>query len=178
MVRDAAENSSRKESMSPPRSLHVWMRLTMTKFDCQFWLPVPRTRVFPFFADPMNLVAITPERLQFRVLTPGPIEMRQGARMEYEFRLWGLRLGWASEITAWEPMTRFVDEQRRGPYKVWIHEHLFEDRDGGTLITDKVIYATAGGRLVERWIVGKELRRIFEHRERRLREILGGTPTA
>ena len=69
---------------------------------------------------------------------------------------------------------RFVDEQRRGPYKVWIHEHLFEERDGGTLIKDHVTYATAGGRIIERWIVGPELRRIFAYRERRLKEIFEG----
>ena len=44
---------------------------------------------------------------------------------------------------------RFVDVQTRGPYRVWIHEHTFESRDGGTLVHDVVQYAVPGGRLSE-----------------------------
>ena len=39
---------------------------------------------------------------------------------------------WQSEITAWDPPFRFVDEQVRGPYRTWVHEHLFVERDEGT----------------------------------------------
>ena len=45
---------------------------------------------------------------------------------------------WQSEITVWEPPHRFVDEQRRGPYRLWRHEHDFVERDGGTVIRDRV----------------------------------------
>jgi ligand-binding SRPBCC domain-containing protein len=146
----------------------------MTTFECTFWLAAPREKVFSFFADAFNLQTITPDWVHFKVVTPPPIEIRQGTVIEYRLRIRGLPFVWLSEITAWEPTTRFVDEQRRGPYKVWIHEHRFEDRGGGTEVIDRVTYATAGGRLVERFVVGPDLRRIFAYRERRLKQIFAG----
>jgi ligand-binding SRPBCC domain-containing protein len=87
----------------------------------------------------------------------------------------GVPLRWRSEITAWEPPRRFVDEQRRGPYRLWIHEHTFEALDGGrTLCDDRVRYAVPGGGLANRLLVAPDLRRIFAHRARKLRERFGG----
>jgi ligand-binding SRPBCC domain-containing protein len=124
----------------------------------------PREEVFPFFADAFNLSRITPPLIRFAVLTPAPIEMRRGLRIDYRLRLHGVPVRWQSEITAWEPPLRFVDEQRKGPYRFWVHEHTFEERDGGTLVKDLVRYAVPGGRLVERLFVRPRLRRIFSYR--------------
>jgi len=76
--------------------------------------------------------------------------MRVGTLIDYRLRVHGLPLRWQSEITVWEPQRRFVDEQRRGPYRLWLHEHTFELRDGGTLCRDHVRYAVAFDILVHR----------------------------
>ena len=135
-------------------------------------LPRPRTEVFTFFADPGNLETLTPPWLRFHILTPQPVIMRVGALIDYRLRVHGLPVRWQSEITAWEPPVRFVDEQRRGPYRVWIHEHTFEEGDGGTEVWDRVRYIVLGGRLVNRLLVRRDLRAIFSFRQKRLREIL------
>ena len=98
----------------------------------ELWLPHQPQDVFPFFADAFNLERLTPPSLGFRVLTPPPIEMKVGTLIDYRVRLRGVPMRWQSEITAWEPPHRFVDEQRRGPYRLWIHEHTFTSQDGGT----------------------------------------------
>lgn len=144
--------------------------------EAELWLPRPRDEVFRFFADALNLEALTPPWLKFEVLTPRPIEMRVGLRIDYRLRLRGLPLRWQSEITAWEPPVRFVDEQRRGPYRAWIHEHTFEERDGGTLARDMVQYDVIGGRLVNRLFVGRDVGKIFEFRAQALRERFIATP--
>lgn len=141
-----------------------------TPFTAEIWLPVPRSELFPFFADAANLETLTPPFLRFQVVTPG-IEIRQGARIDYRLRLHGLPIRWRSEITAWEPPHRFVDEQRRGPYRRWIHEHRFEERDGGTLCLDRVDYAVFGGAIIDRLFVRRDVERIFAFRAAKLREL-------
>ena len=66
-----------------------------------------------------------------------------------------------------------MDEQRRGPYRLWAHEHTFEAKDGGTLARDFVEYAVPGGALVNRLFVARDVRGIFAYRTERLREALG-----
>ncbi len=128
--------------------------------------------VFEFFSSPHNLNRITPRWLSLRVRTGKEIAMKKGARIRYRFRVRGVPAIWHSEITAWEPPHRFVDEQRIGPFRRWIHEHTFEDVDGQTLARDSVIYAVPGGRLVHNLFVGRDLRRLFNYRHERLKAIL------
>jgi ligand-binding SRPBCC domain-containing protein len=135
-------------------------------------LPRPVPEVFAFFADAGNLDALTPSWLRFEILTPRPIEMKVGTRIDYRLRLRRLPIRWQSEITDWNPPRRFVDEQRRGPYRIWHHEHIFTERDGGTLVRDQVRYAVFGGELVERLFVRRDLEKIFAYRQRRLGELV------
>lgn len=130
--------------------------------------------VFAFFCDPVHLSAITPPWLHFQVLTPPPIVMRAGTLIDYRLRVRGLPLRWQSEITVWEPPRRFVDVQRRGPYRQWIHEHLFEETSAGTKVADRVDYAVPGwilAPLIRRWLVGPDVERIFAYRRQKLTEI-------
>ena len=136
----------------------------------ELWLPHQPQDVFPFFADAFNLERLTPPSLGFQVLTPPPIEMRVGTLIDYRVRLRGIPMRWQSEITEWEPPHRFVDEQRRGPYRQWIHEHTFTSQDGGTMAKDTVRYAVLGGAIVQRLFVASELKRIFQYRNAALKD--------
>ncbi len=142
------------------------------------WLPRPRAEVFSFFADPANLERITPRQLRFTVLTPTPIEMRVGALIDYRIRLHGVPLRWQSEITVWDPPDHFVDEQRRGPYRFWRHDHVFTDYLAGTLISDHVHYDVIGGTFVDRLLVRRDLAKIFANRYRALTEMFRSPQSA
>jgi ligand-binding SRPBCC domain-containing protein len=135
------------------------------------WVPALREEVFPFFADAGNLEIITPPWLKFKIVGKPPVEMTVGVTINYRLRVHGFPLKWQSEITAWEPPHRFVDEQRIGPYRRWIHEHRFEERDGGTLCIDQVRYAVLGGRWIERLFVRKDVAAIFKFRREKLRQL-------
>ncbi|MEW4529635.1 SRPBCC family protein [Maioricimonas sp. JC845] len=142
------------------------------RLSTQLWLPVRRTRVFEFFSDAFQLESITPPWLQFHVLTPAPIEMHEGRRIDYALRLRGIPIRWQSEITRWESPHVFVDEQRRGPYRLWRHEHRFQEQAGGTLVIDEIRFAVPFDWLLGRWFVQPDLHRIFRHRHQRLQALL------
>ncbi|MCS6770740.1 MAG: SRPBCC family protein [Kiritimatiellae bacterium] len=144
----------------------------------ELWLPRPVNEVFPFFASAENLERITPPYLRFEILTPRPIEMRRGTLIDYRIRLRGLPIRWRTEISIWEPPFRFVDTQLRGPYRQWIHEHTFEERDGGTLCRDRVDYKVPGGEWVHRLFVKKDVRDIFVYRQNALLQIFNGSLAA
>ena len=141
----------------------------------EVWVPRPREVVFKFFSRAENLEALTPHWVHFSILSSSPIAMKAGTRIRYRLRLHGIPMRWESEITVWEPLCRFVDEQRSGPYRRWIHEHQFLEYEGGTKVRDTVQYSVAGGLLVHRLFVAPDLSRIFEFRRQKVAEIFGQT---
>ncbi len=137
-------------------------------------LPHPVEEVFAFFADARNLERLTPPLLRFEVLTPGAIEMRAGTLIEYRLRLHGVAVDWLTRIEEWEPGVRFVDMQLAGPYRLWHHTHIFEERDGGTLMRDVVRYALPAWPLgeVALPLVRRDLARIFDFRRDEVARLL------
>ena len=97
--------------------------------------------------------------------------MRPGTLIDYRIHVRGIPVKWRTRINEWEPMRRFVDEQIRGPYRRWIHEHSFEETPGGTLVRDRIRYAVLGGALVRRLFVEPDIARIFRYRADQLSRI-------
>ena len=148
--------------------------MKIREFQSELWLPLPPEQLFPFFADAANLQAITPAWLDFQIVTPQPIEMRAGTLIDYRLRVRGLSLRWQTHISVWEPPHRFVDDQVRGPYRQWIHEHTFEPYAGGTLARDHVRYAVPLDFLMHRWLVRPDIEKIFEFRSAALKQRFAG----
>jgi len=131
---------------------------------------------FGFFADAGNLETLTPPFLRFRIVTPRPIAMREGARIEYRLRLRGVPVRWLTRIDEWRPGVGFVDRQLSGPYAAWIHRHDFERHTCGTLVRDRVDYALPLdplSRPLHRLLVRPDLERIFGYRRDAVARVLG-----
>lgn len=142
-------------------------------------LPLLRPETFAFFSAAENLERITPPELAFAITSPTPVDLREGALIDYRLGLFGVRFSWRTEITRWEPPYRFVDEQLAGPYRRWHHTHTFVEQPGPdghpvTRVDDEVLYELPLSPLADAAypLVRLQLARIFGYRQRAIRQLL------
>ena len=105
------------------------------------FVPSDMDTVFEFFSRPENLEKITPTSMGFNIITPSPIEMKEGAIIDYTVKIMGVPMRWRTMITSYKKNEYFVDEQLKGPYSYWHHRHSFKEVEGGVLIIDEITYA-------------------------------------
>jgi hypothetical protein len=133
----------------------------------------PREEVFDFFSRAENLERITPPWLHFRIRTPSPIVLRQGALIDYSLRIHGLPVRWRTRIEEWNPPYGFVDVQVRGPYRIWRHTHRFAADGDGAIVRDTVEYELPFGLLgrLAQPFVARDLEAIFAYRAREMAKL-------
>jgi ligand-binding SRPBCC domain-containing protein len=141
-------------------------------------IPVSIEEAWKFFSDPHNLLAITPPFLNLTITNElfGD-EVYAGQVMTYTVKpLFGIAVHWMTEITHVERFRLFVDEQRKGPYRLWHHQHHFKSIEGGVEMTDLVHYRLPFGFLgntMHAITVKSKLREIFRYRYFKVNEIFG-----
>lgn len=140
------------------------------------WVARPIHEVFAFFSDAHNLEELTPPWVRFRVLSPRGIAIGKNTELNYRLRVHGFSVYWTTEIRAWNPPHRFVDVQRRGPYRLWHHTHSFEAADGGTKMTDVVRYRLPCGifgTIAQATFVDRDIEKIFDYRSIKIAALFG-----
>ena len=148
--------------------------------EWEMTLPVAVQEAFAIFENPSNLARITPAWLNFRITSPEPVRIYAGAEIHYRIGWMGLPLKWKTIITEYEPPFYFVDEQARGPYRLWRHHHSLWPSEEGTVIRDRVEYALPAGwlgRLVHFLVVRRQLHHIFAYRQAAMEELIRGAAT-
>lgn len=147
------------------------------QFRAKQKLPISIEEAWQFFSNPNNLGKITPDWLNFEILSPLPDKMYAGMIIEYFVRpLLNIRTTWVTEITHINEPHFFVDEQRTGPYKMWHHQHHFKEVNGILEMDDIVTYAIGfgfWGRLANKLLVSKKIKEIFEYRKTVLEKLFG-----
>lgn len=131
---------------------------------------------FEVFKNPLNLAKITPNWLNFQVVTKD-VQMRKGAEIEYIIKWLGIPMHWKTLISGYDPPYSFVDEQAEGPYSFWRHHHTFEETPLGTRVGDHVEYALplgVLGQVAHAVMVKRQLEAIFKFRQREIGNLLGG----
>ena len=103
--------------------------------------------------------------------------MYAGLMIEYRVKpILGIPMNWITEITHVDDLRYFVDEQRKGPYRIWHHEHHFKETSKGIEMIDIVSYEIPFGplgKLAHPFLVKKKLQEIFDYRYKKVEEIFG-----
>jgi len=106
----------------------------------------------------------------------GVVSGRIGLGETVTWRARHLGVWWTmtSQITTLDRPIRFVDQQVRGPFRSFIHEHRFERLEAGSRMTDTVTLASpVFGSLAERLVLVPYLRRLIRNRNAHLLAALG-----
>ena len=131
------------------------------------FVPSDLDTVFEFFSRPENLEKITPSSMGFNIITPTPIDMKEGAIIDYTVKIMAVPMRWRTMITSYKKNEYFVDEQLKGPYSYWYHKHTFKEVEGGVLIIDEITYALpiqAFRLIVHPVLIKPQLNQIFNFR--------------
>jgi ligand-binding SRPBCC domain-containing protein len=147
----------------------------MRKLKQEQFLPISVDEAWLFFATPKNLNAVTPGSLVFEITSELPEKMYEGLIITYRIRpMLNIPINWCTEITHIREKQFFVDEQRKGPYRFWHHEHHFKAVEGGVLMTD-LLYYDVGKSLIG-WAAGhlfvhSKVEQIFNFRYQALEKL-------
>jgi ligand-binding SRPBCC domain-containing protein len=122
-----------------------------------------------FFSSPANLKVITPPTMGFDIITKEVAnKMYEGQIISYKVKpLLGIPMTWVTEITHVKDHQFFVDEQRKGPYSMWHHEHHFKAVPEGVEMIDIISYIPPMGFLgtiANQILIKNQLKTIFDFR--------------
>lgn len=149
----------------------------MPVFQHRSTYPQPVAKVFGWHTRPGAFTRLTPPG--WASVISGPSDsLTVGSRIRLrvsdpltQLLPGNLGLNWLVQHVAFEPDRLFVDEQLEGPFKAWRHEHHFEPGPkDSTVITDIVHWEPPLG--VPKQLIETRLQRLFDYRERQLREDL------
>ena len=118
-------------------------------------IQAPIGRVFAFATDARNHSLVAPPETKERLLDPGDNPLRLGSIVRFSARFGLVRWTLSSRITAFiapdpaKPVyATFQDQQVRGPFSVWIHDHIYEATAASTTrVTDRFTYSAPLGPL-------------------------------
>lgn len=129
--------------------------------------------VWKFFADARNLKELTPATMHLKVISSlNPFMIYKGMIIAYYVSpLFRIPMYWETEIIAVNKHQSFVDIQKKGPFKTWIHQHTFSVVENGILMIDEVEYEMPLGKIGDMFhsLVFSQLKTLFNYRQNKIK---------
>lgn len=150
--------------------------MSMYQYKAEQFLPIDVEEAWMFFSSAKNLATITPDKLDFKILTQlNNEEIFEGMKIDYIVKpLLKIPVHWQTEIIKVSRGVSFTDTQLKGPYKIWEHTHIFKAVAGGVLMNDVINYQLPFGvigDIAHALFVKKKIENIFIYRKKILEKI-------
>ncbi len=154
------------------------IRMSVKNLRFSQTLPISKAAAWNFFSDPKNLSKITPKEMNFVIHSDiSNNKTYPGQIICYTVSpLFNIPLNWVTEITHVSEPDFFVDEQRKGPYKLWHHQHHFIEKENGVEMIDILHYEIPFGfvgNFLNHLFIEKKIKEIFSFRNKALNKIFG-----
>ncbi len=98
-----------------------------------------------------------------------PDDLYAGLMISYRMKaVFGISMGWLSEISHCEKPKRFIYQQCVGPFYFWSHEVCFTQQREEIILEDIVFYSMRWGwlgDLLHAMVIHDKLKRIFDARQ-------------
>ena len=148
-----------------------------TRIEIRTFLAAPPERCFDAARDldlHLQSMAHTGERA-VGGRTSGLIEM--GEEVTWRARHFLVTQHFTSKITGFDRPRWFQDSMLRGAFRSFVHDHTFEAREGGTLMTDALAFSAPLGVLgwvAEVLVLRRYLTRLLAERAKVIKEAISG----
>ena len=132
-------------------------------------------KAFEFHSDTNNLKKITPDSIKVKIPRMD-LPLKKGSEIELEISQFGfLKNNWLIKLTEFKENSLITDTQMKGPFKNWVHDHIFEEVEGKTKMTDRIRYELPFGlmgKFADKVIVSKLIEKQFEFRHKITKSLL------
>lgn len=114
------------------------------KFQSSVLVRTSMEAMVRFHEDPRALQMLTPPPIFAQIVRDDRVSLTQGILV---FNLWmgPVRVPWTARHEPGPIATSFIDRMLSGPMASWEHQHIFEQRDQGVELTDRVTFAHKPG---------------------------------
>ncbi len=150
--------------------------MAMQKVHESIVIERPVAEVFAFHKRPQNLAKISPGGVKVKVVSADD-PMQNGSKIHVNFYFGPLPLPWVSEVEDYEEGVRFTEVQKKGPFRHWRHQHIFEETDEGhtrlvEILDYEVPFGGLGVAAAKMFMGGMSLDEIFQRRQANTKTLL------
>jgi ligand-binding SRPBCC domain-containing protein len=146
----------------------------------EMWIDASPERCFDAARD-LDLHLVSMQHTGERAVggkTTGLIELHE--EVTWRGRHFGVTQHFTSRITAFDRPRHFRDEMQRGAFRSFVHDHFFAAENGGTKMTDVLVFAAplgVLGLLAEKLVLRRYMERLLTTRAKVIRAAVGQKPT-
>jgi len=116
----------------------------MARFEYETILACPPQAVFDFLLRPANVARVADPGTGLSIVS-GPDVVEVGSQIGFQIVVFGKVQEAIHQITELVRPEKVIEEQIKGPLKLWRQQHLYEESEDGVRMVDVIDFEPPGG---------------------------------